>query len=81
MGEWTVGIEDVTPFVAAQRANASNALGDLVIPLEQVFVPRDPETAQRLGIDADEIDGGHYVSLSRPQELADRLVAYTAGTQ
>jgi len=36
---------------------------------------------QRLGIDADEIDGGHYVSLSRPQELADRLVAYTAGTQ
>lgn len=31
---------------------------------------------QRLGIEADEMDGGHYISLSRPQELADRLVAY-----
>jgi Alpha/beta hydrolase family len=29
-----------------------------------------------LGIDADEIDGGHYVSLSRPPELAERLVTY-----
>jgi pimeloyl-ACP methyl ester carboxylesterase len=28
---------------------------------------------QRLGIEADEIDGGHYVSLSRPRELAERL--------
>ena len=31
---------------------------------------------ERLGIDADEIDGGHYISLSRPVELADRLAAY-----
>ena len=29
----------------------------------------------RLGIAADEMDGGHYVTLSRPRELADRLVA------
>jgi len=35
---------------------------------------------ERLGIDADEMDGGHYVSLSRPRELAGRLVAYAAGT-
>jgi pimeloyl-ACP methyl ester carboxylesterase len=35
---------------------------------------------ERLGIDADEVDGGHYVSLSRPRELAGRLVAYAAGT-
>ena len=33
---------------------------------------------ERLGIDADEIDGGHYVALSRPQELADRLTGYAA---
>ena len=33
---------------------------------------------ERLGIDADEIDGGHYITLSRPRELADRLVAYSA---
>jgi Alpha/beta hydrolase family len=30
----------------------------------------------RLGIDADEMDGGHYVTLSRPRELAERLHAY-----
>ena len=29
-------------------------------------------------LDADEIDGGHYISLSRPLELAGRLVAYAA---
>jgi pimeloyl-ACP methyl ester carboxylesterase len=31
---------------------------------------------ERLGIDADEMDGGHYISLSRPRELVERLVAY-----
>jgi pimeloyl-ACP methyl ester carboxylesterase len=30
----------------------------------------------RLGITADEIDGGHCVALSRPAELADRLEAF-----
>jgi pimeloyl-ACP methyl ester carboxylesterase len=33
---------------------------------------------ERLGIVADEMDGGHYVTLSRPQELAERLEAYRA---
>lgn len=31
---------------------------------------------ERLGIVLDEMDGGHYVALSRPGELADRLEAY-----
>ena len=31
---------------------------------------------ERLGITADEIDGGHCVALTRPQELADPLLAY-----
>ena len=35
---------------------------------------------ERLGIEPDEIDGGHYVTLSRPRMLADRLAAYAAGT-
>jgi hypothetical protein len=35
---------------------------------------------ERLGIDADEMDGGHYISLSRPLELAARLAAYAAET-
>lgn len=36
---------------------------------------------ERLGIEPDEIDGGHYVTLSRPRMLADRLAAYAAGTR
>jgi hypothetical protein len=31
---------------------------------------------ERLGIDPDEMDGGHYSTLSRPRELARRLAAY-----
>ena len=31
---------------------------------------------ERLGIEPDEIDGGHCVALSRPRELAERLEAY-----
>jgi len=34
---------------------------------------------ERLGVEADEIDGGHYVTLSRPRELAERLDGYAAG--
>ncbi|MGX7824709.1 alpha/beta hydrolase [Actinokineospora sp. 24-640] len=30
----------------------------------------------RLGITPDEMDGGHFVALSRPDELADRLETY-----
>ena len=33
---------------------------------------------ERLGIDPDEMDGGHYITLSRPRELAERLAAYAS---
>lgn len=33
---------------------------------------------ERLGITPDEIGGGHCIALSRPQELADRLVGYVS---
>jgi pimeloyl-ACP methyl ester carboxylesterase len=33
---------------------------------------------ERLGIEADEMDGGHYIALARPTELAERLDAYAA---
>ncbi|MGH3023563.1 MAG: alpha/beta fold hydrolase [Gaiellaceae bacterium] len=36
---------------------------------------------ERLGIVPDETEGGHYVTLSRPRELADRLEAYREGLQ
>jgi pimeloyl-ACP methyl ester carboxylesterase len=35
---------------------------------------------ERLEIEADEMDGGHYVSLSRPRELAEQLDAYARVT-
>jgi pimeloyl-ACP methyl ester carboxylesterase len=45
---------------------------DRFFPLEfQRRVARD-----RLGLPVDEVPGGHLVALSRPAELADRLVAY-----
>lgn len=34
---------------------------------------------ERLGIEADQIGAGHYVSLSRPRALAERLVGYASG--
>jgi pimeloyl-ACP methyl ester carboxylesterase len=33
---------------------------------------------ERLGLEADEMDGGHSISLSRPRELAERLASYAA---
>jgi pimeloyl-ACP methyl ester carboxylesterase len=36
---------------------------------------------ERLGIEPDEIDGGHLVAISRPAELADRLVGYVGALQ
>jgi pimeloyl-ACP methyl ester carboxylesterase len=48
---------------------------DRLFPLEfQRRVVRE-----RLGIDLDEMPGGHLVALSRPGELADRLEGYVAG--
>jgi pimeloyl-ACP methyl ester carboxylesterase len=32
--------------------------------------------ADRLGVEPDELDGGHYVALSHPRQLADRLTSY-----
>jgi hypothetical protein len=43
------------------------------------FFPRDfmrRLARERLGLTADEIDGGHVVALGRPRELTDRLEEY-----
>jgi pimeloyl-ACP methyl ester carboxylesterase len=45
---------------------------DRMFPLEfQRRIARE-----RLGLDVDEIDGGHMVAMSNPGELADRLETY-----
>jgi pimeloyl-ACP methyl ester carboxylesterase len=36
---------------------------------------------ERLGLEVDEIDGGHMVAMSHPTELADRLEAYRLESQ
>lgn len=49
--EWILGIEDITAFVAEQRAHVqSGALGDLLIPREDVYPVTDPEVAAKLGL-------------------------------
>jgi pimeloyl-ACP methyl ester carboxylesterase len=48
---------------------------DRIFPLEfQRRIARD-----RLGLEVDEIDGGHMVAMSRPGDVADRLEAYRLG--
>ena len=64
------------------------AAGGLARNADQVPpVPRRPHVLgrlarrharERLGVEPDEMDGGHYVTLSRPRELADRLAEYAA---
>ena len=48
---------------------------------DRLFPPRFLRRVvrERLGVTPDEIDGGHTPALSRPRELADRLMAYAAG--
>ncbi|MEZ6036452.1 MAG: DUF4291 domain-containing protein [Planctomycetota bacterium] len=49
--DWLLGIEDISPFVAEQRAHvAAGALDRLVTPREEPY-PIAAETARHLGID------------------------------
>lgn len=50
--EWIVDIEDVSPFVADQRANAVvNRYEHLVLPFERAYVPASQSLSSRLGLD------------------------------
>jgi hypothetical protein len=49
--EWIVGVEDITPFVAEQRAQVRRgALEALMIPREDVYPVADVEVARKLGV-------------------------------
>jgi pimeloyl-ACP methyl ester carboxylesterase len=70
---------------ALQEAWPLEALRDvptryLLLRDDRMFTPdwARRHARERLGIEADEMDGGHYVTLSRPRELAERLDAYAA---
>ena len=58
----------------ASRSRCWPALDDRFFPAE--FQRRVAK--ERLGIDADQIPGGHLVALSNPAGLADRLTSYAA---
>ena len=72
---------------AARAVAAADVAGgpDEVLAVSTACPRRVPparrHARERLGIEPDEIDGGHYVTLSRPRMLADRLAAYAAGTR
>lgn len=48
--EWLLAIEDLTPFVRAQRPHASAPFGALLLPEEHVYPVTDPATARGLGL-------------------------------
>jgi hypothetical protein len=50
--DWLVSIEDVSAFVAEQRAHARPAYERLVVPREEVYPVADRAVAGRLGIDS-----------------------------
>jgi hypothetical protein len=57
-GEWLLGVEDVSEFVAEQRANAAAPCERLVTPGEDVYPVSDPDVAGRLGVSGlDDGDG------------------------
>lgn len=52
--DWIVSIEDISGFVAEQRAHAeSNDFANLLTPQEDVYPINNPEIAQHIGIDRD----------------------------
>ncbi len=48
--EWLLGIENISDFVAGQRANARAPYNRLVTPREEVYPVADPEVAARIGV-------------------------------
>ena len=55
----------------------------VVVGRDDRFFPADFQrkvAAERLGLEVDEVPGGHLVALSRPVELADRLEGYLRST-
>jgi hypothetical protein len=48
--EWLLEVEDISEFVAEQRANALAPSERLVTPREEVYPVADPQVAARLGV-------------------------------
>ena len=57
--EWLLGIEDVSDFVAEQRANAEAAYERLVTPREDVYPVADPKVADGWGFHRSKMEGDY----------------------
>ncbi len=57
--KWLLGIEDLTEFVAEQRAKALAPFDRLLTPSENVYPVANPEVAARLGLSPIEAGGVH----------------------
>jgi Domain of unknown function (DUF4291) len=55
--DWLLEIQDISDFVAEQRANAKPPFDRLVTPREDVYPVADPEAAGRLGVSPVETGG------------------------
>jgi Domain of unknown function (DUF4291) len=55
--EWLLGIEDISEFVAEQRANAKAPYDRLVTPREAAYPIGEPEVGARLGVSGVEHGG------------------------
>ena len=53
--EWVVGIEDVSPLVAEQRATLAREGAALITPREEVYPVSDPAVAARLKLSSPSI--------------------------
>jgi len=49
--EWTVGVEDISPFVTSQRKHSHSPYTDLVTPREEVYRVSNPAEVRHLGLD------------------------------
>jgi hypothetical protein len=81
-GEWwqNTAHSDAIASLAARQGEMSQWGPEAI---EEVFLHDvDPEVArERLGVDVDVMTGGHLPTLSRPRELAERLVGLTGGEE
>ena len=77
-----VRAQSQTPFAKPWPLDAWPAVPtNFLLGRDDRFFPAEFQrrvAAERLGIEADEIDGGHLPALSRPRVLASRLLGYEA---
>jgi O-acetyl-ADP-ribose deacetylase (regulator of RNase III) len=73
-----LSIEDITSFVAEQHTVLLKAPSDLVVPVEQVYLPADPRAAANVGIESARIPAIQYTTgdATRPDTSGPAVIAH-----